>query len=427
MKLLCAPKGFPFEPPDGDALQIILYGRTDREHPERGTVGALAKRLFIREKLEVNQRAWDFLSLALSVVTADFAEPRDRSPDGWTRDFDLTVSVTEPEFWNSQTATLEAALNFLTTDRWHLKFTSGGDVYTLPKGSILPKEDCVMLLSGGLDSLIGGIDLVRAGKKPLAISQLVRGDAEKQKLFAQKLGPIKHLLLNHNANTPESHSSLSQRSRSLIFIAFGVTAATSLASYKDGMEVDLYICENGFISINPPLTEARIGSLSTRTAHPIFLMHIQSLLDSCGLRVRLKNPYNHMTKGEMLLACADQTMLKELAISSTSCARFLRFGYRHCGRCVPCQIRRAAFLKWSVPDTTVYAFEDLGKDDAEHAGFDDVRSAAMAIAEVKLDGLQSWAGCSLSRALLGDISALSAVVERGLNELEALHIAYKIK
>jgi hypothetical protein len=120
-------------------------------------------------------------------------------------------------------------------------------------------------------------------------------------------------------------------------------------------------------------------------------------------------------------------MLKELAASSTSCARFLRYGYKHCGRCVPCQIRRAAFLAWGVQDTTAYVFEDLGKDDAEHAGFDDVRSAAMAIAEVKMEGSDVWIGSSLSRALLGDISALKDVVVRGINELEQLHITYKVK
>lgn len=426
MRLICAPKSFPFEA-DSEALQVVLYGPRDREHPERASVGALVKRSFVHEKLAVARRAWDFLSLSLAVVTADFAEPRDYSPDGWTREFELTVAVTEPDFWATQTTQIEAALAFLTTDRWRLQFVAGGEAYGTPPEPTLPAEESVVLLSGGLDSLIGAIDLVRSGKKPLAVSQIVRGDAEKQVQFAQRLGPLKHLKLNHNAITPENQSSLSQRSRSLIFVAFGVAAATTLASYYDGGDVPLFICENGFIAINPPLTAARLGSLSTRTAHPLFLKRIQGVLDACGIRVKLDNPYRHQTKGEMLASCVDQPLITELAASSTSCARFLRHGYRHCGRCMPCQIRRAAFLKWGITDTTAYAFEDIGKNGLEHSGFDDVRSVAMALAQVSADGLDSWIGSSLSRALLGDVSLLKDVVGRGIKELEVLHKTFNVK
>jgi hypothetical protein len=260
MKLTCAPRSFPFQP-ESDDLQVILYGSSD---PERGSAGAAVRQQILHEKLAVAPRAWDFLSLALSVLTSDLAEPRDRSPDGWTREFDLDVAVAEPDFWNSQRGVVEAALAFLTTDRWRVRFLEGGDHLEQPSRPALPAEDCVVLLSGGLDSLIGAIDLVKAGKKPLAVSQLVRGDAEKQALFAQKLGQLKHLLLNHNADTPESQDSLSQRSRSIIFLAYGVVAATTLARYHAGKDVSIYICENGYMAINPPLTGARIGGLSTR-------------------------------------------------------------------------------------------------------------------------------------------------------------------
>src|SRR6266481_1136836 len=111
--------------------------------------------------------------------------------------------------------------------------------------------------------------------------------------------------------------------------------------------------------LNPPLTGARIGSLSTRTAHPEFLNRMQGILETAGLRVRIENPYQLKTKGEMLIECRDQDLLKEEAPRSTSCGRFQRFAYRHCGRCVPCQVRRAAFLAWNEPDTTDYVYAPL--------------------------------------------------------------------
>ena len=380
--------------------------------PTVPTAAVPARRLdttFSVLELDAAPRAWDLLSIALSVVTADLAGLRDRSPDGWTREFDLTIAVADPEFWLTQAFAIETALAFLTTDRWRICFLEGGALHIPPRDPLHPDEECVALLSGGLDSLIGVIDRVEDGKRPLVISQTVRGDAEKQIDFARKVGGgLRHLQLNHNAHAPGTEEP-SQRARSFIFVTFGVLAATTLTRYHNGNEIPFYVCENGFIALNPPLTGARIGSLSTRTAHPEFLNRMQGILEAAGLRVRIETPYQLKTKGEMLIECRDQNLLKEEAPRSTSCGRFQRFAYRHCGRCVPCQVRRAAFLSWREPDTTDYVYRPLGKDDADHAGFDDVRSAAMAIAEVKTEGLDAWLGAALCTPLIGDTGPLKAL------------------
>lgn len=423
MRLVCGPEGFEI-PADG-ALRVVLYGQPGAA--DRGSAGDAAKWEILRRKLEGAPRAWDLLSLALAVVTADFAGLRDRSPDGWTREFELDVAVADPAFWNGEAGALADALAFLKTDRWGLRFHGGGVLPAPPREAVRPEEDCVVLLSGGMDSLVGAIDLAAAGKKLFAISQTVRGDADKQVEFAARIrGGLNHLQLNHNAHAPGVEEA-SQRARSLIFIAFGVFAATALRRYHDGETVPLYVCENGFIAINPPLTGARLGSLSTRTAHPEFLDRLQVVLNAAGLRVRIENPYQAKTKGEMLLGCADQTLLRTEAFRSTSCGRFQRFNYKQCGRCVPCQVRRAAFLAWGVQDTTPYVYEPLGRDDADHARFDDVRSVAMAIAQVEADGLDNWLGPALGSPMIQDAPALKAMVRRGLEELKALHRAYGVK
>ena len=251
-------------------------------------------------------RAWDLLSIALSVTTADVAALRDSSPDGWTREFELDIAVADSAFWNEQAVALSEALAFLTTDRWRLRFHKGGFLPAPPSRPILPTGDCVMLLSGGLDTLVGAINLNAAGRRPLAVSQVVRGDAQKQADFAARTGGgLDHLPLNHNAFSPGVPEP-SQRARSLAFITFGVLAATALKRYHDGDNVTLYVCENGFIAVNPPLTGARLGSLSTRTAHPEYLGRLQQLLNAAGLRVVIENPYAAKTKGEMLRECVDQ-------------------------------------------------------------------------------------------------------------------------
>ena len=428
MNLVCAPESFAFsDKPVEDTLHVVLYGRSNDD--ERGSVGAAAKDKLLRgARLVSVPRAWDFLSIALSVLAADVAGHRDRSPDGWTREFRLQVSVGDPIFWNTQRQLLESALAFLTTDRWAVEFLAGGLQPPMPSNVVTPEEDSVALLSGGLDSLVGAIDLVAAGKRPFVVSQVVKGDVARQEEFARRIGGgLRHLSLNHNVDVPDPEAPPSQRARSIVFLAYGVIAATALRRYRDGYPVELFVCENCFISANPPLTAARVGSLSTRTTHPVLLRLIQQLLEHAGLNVQLRNPYQTKTKGEMLADCADQELLAQLAVRSTSCGRFGHFGYRHCGRCVPCQIRRAAFLRWGVADTTHYIYDDLGADDEEHARFDDVRSAAMAIAEVAADGFDEWLGATLSTAALGDVSDLKSAVQRGLEELKTLHQHYGVK
>ena len=321
-------------------------------------------------------------------------------------------------FWTGQSDLLTRQLKFLTTDIWSLTFLEGGAQPVPKKPAAKPDQDCVVLLSGGLDSLIGTIDLVHVhDMTPYAVSQVSKGDKQTQSFFAANIGGgLAHLQLNHNANCP-GENERSQRSRSIIFLAYGVLMATALARYHVGADVTLFVCENGFISINPPLTDSRLGSLSTRTTHPVFMGQFQQLLDEADLRVKLKSPYQFRTKGEMLSGCADQTFLRKYAHTSTSCGRYVRNRYKHCGRCLPCLIRRAAFHAWGVPDKTHYVYANLSRDDKDHARYDDVRSAAMAVAAAKAEGLTNWASPSLSTALLGDAAPYRDVLGRGLDEL----------
>jgi hypothetical protein len=190
--------------------------------------------------------------------------------------------------------------------------------------------------------------------------------------------------------------------------------------------IPLFVCENGFISINPPLTGLRLGSLSTRTSHPVVLALLQQIVDAAGLRVRFKSPYACRTKGEMLAGSTRQPDLKAHAHTTTSCGRFKRYGYRHCGRCVPCLIRRASFHAWGVEDKTEYVYADLSIEDADHAASDDVRALAMAVADVADVGLDAWLGVALSSPLIDDSPELRDVIQRGLKEMEALLQVFKI-
>ena len=417
MIIVCAPKNHDAITSADADLPVVLFGLADND--AQASVGATVRSVIENHKFKPAARAWDLLSIALSVVATDTCIRRDESADGWTRQLNLSVALCDPAFWTSQERLVSRMLKFLTTDIWQLEFLDNGYRPAQPGKPVFPGQNCVLLLSGGLDSLIGALDLTAERKQPCLVSQVSQGDKTKQLYFASQVCEgLPHLQLNHNArNCPGMTNERSQRARSIIFLAYAVLAATALKVYHEGARIPLYMCENGFISINPPLTRLRLGSLSTRTTHPVYIRCFQELLDNAGLNVEIRNPYQYKTKGEMLKECANQDFLEQYAHKSTSCGRFARNSYKHCGRCLPCLIRRAAFLKWGKADQTAYRYVDLAQDDKDHAGYDDVRAAAMAVAAVDAEGITRWAGTALSTAQLGDVRPYRDVVERGIKEV----------
>ncbi|HEV2691853.1 MAG TPA: Qat anti-phage system QueC-like protein QatC [Verrucomicrobiae bacterium] len=419
MKILCTPAKSP-SASDAD-LQYSLFGRAEVE--SMGSAGPTLLEDVKRFGIVPSGRAWDLLGIALSVVAADDGYEREKeSPDGWTREITLVVSVYDVPFWVSQREAIQKMLQFLTGDLWALEFRAGG-LLPLPVKAgkrRLSNENCISLLSGGADSLAGAIDLVQSGKRPLFVSQVADGDKTHQSYFASRIaGPNHHLQLSHKISSPVSQTERSQRSRSLIFLAFGIVAATSLQAYSGGETITLFVPENGFISLNVPLTPLRRGSLSTRTTNPFYLKSLQQIITNAGLRVHLENPCQFKTKGELFRGCGNQSLLKELVIQSTSCGRFARMNYKHCGRCVPCLIRRAALHSYGLTDTTTYIYHDLSKNDPDHKRFDDVQAACSAVILVKNGSLRKWVGGALSSAQLGDCTQYEALLGRGIQELDA--------
>lgn len=360
--------------PPSDApntTHVFLYG----SRPARLGTASIGRRLekaVTRLGVVVDPIAFDFLSIALAVVAADtFVNRETWSADGWTREITLDVPLSRPDIWKNVASDLASALNFLSGDRWTLSFRAGG-MKPPTKEAVLrhyrshiavAAADCICLFSGGLDSLIGARKLADEGRTPLLVSHSYRGDQSYQRYLAPRLGK-KLPRFAANANPVFSgpyKSDTTMRTRSLGFLAFGVVAANAVLAKKPSVgSVDLFVPENGFIALNAPLTRRRIGSHSTRTTHPNFLTQVQSILDKVGLGVRLDNLYRHMTKGEMLSEMLPNDDVSHAAVSTVSCGKWKRKS-QQCGHCVPCLIRRAAFAKAGVDDTTSYQFPDLGK------------------------------------------------------------------
>lgn len=356
---------------------------------------------------------WDFVLFCFAVYAADVAVLRKGSADGWTRQIELDVTLNDPGPWEEYKSAAENMLRVLTGDFWMLRFFPGGP--TPPRGRRkLCDRDCIALLSGGLDSLIGGIDATEQGRKPIFVSQLAFEDSARQITYANALaGGDWHQQWSHKV-VFSGKKETSTRARSMAFYGLAVLATSLLTVNRP----DILVPENGFISINPPLLPGRMASLSTRTTHPQFMTLLQKLLDAVGIDAQFSMPYRFKTKGEMLAQCADQALLTRYACDTTSCGRFRTYNRTHCGRCVPCMVRKAAIMRWGSSDTTRYKFSALSAAGKTNA--DDPMALACAVLAAERQGIDSFLGGTLTFASDADRPYYRRVAEQGLAELAAL-------
>jgi len=310
-----------------------------------------------------SRMALDLLHAAMAVHTADLRVRRAWFEDRWTREFVLHLPVQDVISWQTAQGSIERMLSFLSGDIWHL------DLRQIAHGTSTPSQPSVVqttaatsLFSGGLDSLVGAIDLRRLNERVVLVGHYGAGSTKSfQSTVGVGLGatdagswcqwiPVYAQPPRQPGGGPGEPT---QRTRSLLFMALGLAVADAC-----GPAVPLYVPENGLISLNVPLTKPRLGSLSTRTTHPHYIGAFRDVAAKLGLGHEIRLPYHYKTKGEMLRECSNRELLVRLTPLTMSCAHPEVGRWegqppgRHCGYCVPCLVRQAATHAAGMADST---------------------------------------------------------------------------
>lgn len=413
-KVICYPRCCTPEYYSDDCYYFEMFSVPEQKQNNVGHVGVQLFKELRKSKIAPTVEALDFTIIAMAVVAADKAILRKKSADGWTRKIELCVYLHDAAKWNREKRKLENMLRFLSGDFWNL------NINTLPESLIpqkkyeLRQQDCICLLSGGMDSLVGAIDLHEEGRNPLFVSQTVRGDADHQREYAMQFG-TNNLCQWSNSVKKKGESEISTRARSIIFFAFALLASCGIDCNNQGRK-ELFVPENGYISLNLPLDPLRVGSLSTKTTHPIYMDNLQEIWNDVGINIDFILPYKYKTKGEVLMECKNQELMKKLIFGSTSCGKYQR-KLQHCGVCVPCLVRRAAFLKNNLHDDTEGGYF---KENLQYSYSKDVAAAEMAVVQLEKNGIESLVKSMLSFAKGEERSLYLGVIERGLLEIGAL-------
>lgn len=373
----------------------------------------------------------DLVAFAAAVFLADRTVPRPRS---WHRAIELEVPVYDVARWEGQAEQLAETLELLSSDSWQLNFSQRPEPARRAV-SERPEFDRILLFSGGADSLCGAVRSLANGDRLLLESHWDwPGHAAVQKDVARRLTRLfpdkvmrRQVQLQRRANQigdgGRFGDEATRRTRSLLFLSLG------LADGATDPTTPLWMAENGYAALNPPLAGERRGALSTRTTHPIVLTRVKSAITALGGQADFENPFAAMTKGEMyaeVAATLGESEAQKLLGLSHSCSH-VRFaqgtGYppaTQCGVCFGCLVRRAAFRAAGLDDTTTYLHRVVPRVSQPH------HLSATAESEVRTVRYAAARGISITDLLTvglpadADIDVALGVAQRGLAELAAV-------
>ena len=323
---------------------------------------------------DVGNRATDFVRIASYIYVADQSLSRGGPTDiygkHWRRDLSFAIPVQDANFWNQDHVKrlLVEVLSFLTEDNYHFEFTQLS-ISTIQlvfdfehKEGLYSYPDSVILFSGGADSTCATIDLISKGKKPILVShtpaplhnaiqnRLVTLLREQYKNWA-----FPHVSIAVNRRGSEAKES-SQRSRSFLYLTLSTVIANRL-----GLK-DVFLADNGIVTLNLPKTPQVMGALASRSTHPRFIEKFQHLLDAVFPgTVTITNPLLYFTRAETLNILKEnhsETLLQETV--SCSHTRGRPKISQHCGTCSQCVDRRFGSLAADLQNYDLA--EKYGKD-----------------------------------------------------------------
>jgi 7-cyano-7-deazaguanine synthase in queuosine biosynthesis len=306
---------------------------------------------------------YDALLLAAAI---EFCDKTFRRPtEFWGRYFDLIVPVHEPERWSQPNVlqSLIEALNFLTGDRWNIKFIGRRDPQVPPLKQLHfklePDVAAVIPFSNGLDSqAVAGLMGLTLGTR-LALIRLQPNQDHRGQNFRRAFTAVPV----HVKNTNRRFSESSARSRGFKFaIVSGLAAYLSKAN-------TVILPESGQGALGPALIP--VGQVyEDYRCHPLFTKRMEKFLHALlGAKVEFKIPRIWNTKGETVRQFVEQCKDQSKSWKATrSCWQQNRQSsvngkWRHCGICAACLLRRMSIHSAGLAEpNNTYVWENLSAE-----------------------------------------------------------------
>lgn len=315
----------------------------------------------------------DLYDLLLLAGAVEFCDRTIRRPAmDWSREFNLTVPVHEPNRWNHNTvlSPLRRALQFLTGDHWALRFVQRHAPKEAPRQGLLSLCESfsgVLPFSNGLDSLaVSGVLKVTHGLSLVRVRLgTIPGGAPHPGKIDQPFVALPYDV-HPDAHDPESSS----RHR-----GFKFAILCGIAAHLAGCG-SVYLTESGQGALGPSLVNVGQGYPDYRS-HPRFLRMVEGFLSGLlSSSPQFITPRIWKTKGETLseFASLEPHALRHMH-STRSCwmgQRLVGYGdgqpLRQCGVCAACMLRRMSLhVACATENQGAYVWEDLSVADFDSA------------------------------------------------------------
>ena len=298
----------------------------------------------------VDNATSDLLDIALSVLFVE-RDLRKLALTNRVSSIDINIPVRQVRDWVPRSSTLRELLCFMGGHDWHISFTKS----TMPPHSadsrLEASRKTVVLHSGGMDSASGLGSLITKARDVQLVS-FYTSQRPIQEQIAAELGfgqPSQMYAAWRHKKKRRGRSAFAYRS--FLFLSLATLVARSFGVSR------VLQFENGFMAASvPPCPNYFV----TRHAHPKYHRLFNDLLGQMSLSITVENPFRWKTKRQAVLdfrRIVGEAKATHLLALTQSCwfysyhqfhSRFKReriekTPHQHCGACVPCLVRRAAF------------------------------------------------------------------------------------
>jgi len=298
----------------------------------------------------VDNATSDLLDIALSVMFVE-RDLRKLALTNRVSRIDFKIPVRQVGDWTSRRSTLEELLRFMGGHDWHVSFAESSLPLRKADSRLQDLKKLVVLHSGGMDSACGLGSLVSQAAAVQLVS-FYTSQRPIQERLAAELGfshPSQmYAAWRHRAGR-RGRGAFAYRS--FLFLSLATLAARSFGASS------IIQFENGFMAASIP---ACANYFVTRHAHPKYHRLFNELLRQMSIFVTVENPFRWKTKRQAVLEFhreLGKVKAEKLLALTQSCwfysyhqfpSRFKRERikkdpHQHCGLCVPCLVRRAAF------------------------------------------------------------------------------------
>ncbi len=288
----------------------------------------------------------ELFELLLAFYTADRLTRRQNG--SWSRSFRLRFPVTDISAWRACRNELESLIFESTGDEVELVLSQRKrEMHVDGRAAHFVLEErrptTVALLSDGLDSLCGAFQqLQETSGNRVAFVSLVTNSRKNSRIrtVRRKLqARFPDVACFHNASLwlskPPEAQEITQRSRTMLAIAAGLTVAAGYGSPS------VVVSENGLGILNPPVPTLQARHHSSQVLHPANRIRWHRIAEQLFGVGELHYPNRFRTKAQMCAALPPEAY--ELIRSTSSCDRPDRHDANSdCRRCGSCVVRRRA-------------------------------------------------------------------------------------